>query len=104
MVICNVCKGSNPSSFVSGIFLWFMYLAFFHCWLLPALRAVPRHNASPQALAVACALFHGVGLGVIAAVMRGATALCQAELLAQRAVLLLHLPHADLQALTVPLA
>lgn len=80
----------------------FIYLTFFHCWLLPALGAVPRHDASPQALAVARPLLHGVGSGMVAAAVRGAAALCQAELLAQDAVLLLHLPHADLQAL--PLA
>lgn len=81
-----------------------IYLTFFHCWLLPALGAVPRHNASPQALAVTRPLLHGVGFGVIAAVVRGAAALRQAELLAKDAVLLLHLPHADFQALALPLA
>lgn len=91
-------------SFVSGRFLLFLYLTLFHRGLLAALGAVPRHDASPQALAVARALFHGVGFGVVAAVVRGASALRQAELLAQHAVLLLHLPHAHFQALALPLA
>lgn len=102
--ICDVLKVSHLARLASGKFLRFIYLTFFHCWLLPTLGAVPCHNASPQALAVARSFLHGVGFGMIAVVVRGAAALRQAELLAQHSVLLLHLPHADLQALTLPLA
>lgn len=81
-----------------------LYLAFLHDRLLPTLGAVACHDASPKVLAVSSALLHGVGLGVIASAMGWGSALGQAELPAEGAVLLFHLAHAHLQALTLPLA
>lgn len=102
--VCNVLKGSHLASFVSGGFLCSIYLTLFHHGLLAALGAVPGHDAGAQALAVARALLHGVSFGAVPAVVRGPAALRQAELLAEHAVLLLHLAHAHLQALALPLA
>ena len=81
-----------------------LYLALLHDRLLPTLGAVACHDAGPKVLAIAGALLHGVGLGVVAAPVGRAVALGQAELPAERAVLLLHLAHAHLQALALPLA
>lgn len=81
-----------------------LYLTLLHDWLLPALGAVARHDTSSEVLAVSSALFHGVGLGVVATAMGGGPALGQAELPAEGSVLLLHLTHPHLQALALPLA
>lgn len=80
------------------------YLTLLHDRLLPALRAVASHDAGAEVLAVTRTLFHGVGLGVVAVAVGWGAALCQAELPPQGTVLLLHLAHAHLQALALPLA
>ena len=81
-----------------------LYLTLLHDWLLPALGTIARHDASTKVLAVPGSLLHGVGLRVVATAMGWGPALRQAELPAERTVLLLHLAHAHLQALTFPLA
>ena len=89
---------------VLGRFPGLFYLALLHHRLLSALGAVARHDAGAKILAVAGALLHGVGLRVVATPVGRAAALGQAELPAERTVLLLHLAHTYLQALALPLA
>lgn len=80
-----------------------LYLTLFHNRLLSTLGAVARHDASAKVLAVPSTLLHGVGLRVVAPAMAWGPALGQAELPAEGTVLLLHLAHTHLQALTLPL-
>lgn len=72
------------------------YLTLLHSWLLPTLRAIACHDASPKVLTVPCSLFHGVGLGVVPTAVNRDLTLGQAELPAQRTVFLLHLSNANL--------
>lgn len=102
----GICEGGGPlaSGPPPGLGLGArgaLYLALLHDRLLPALGAVARHDARAEVLAVPGPLLHGVGLGVVAAAVGRGAALRQAELPAQRAVLLLHLAHAHLQALAL---